>query len=728
MDSSGDTDILLTGLGFQYIKKTKRSNRIKDINSYWHPGFAWACTRKLYEKMNGLYEYAITGDGDMQMASCFLSNYASALPRDVSTDYKNSLKEFENNVKGCRLGYVPGVIRHYYHGSINDRKYDMREYILTKFNYSPRIHLSKNKDGLLIPSKDCPKELLETIINHFESKKEDSSILPFQINSSYIDLIKLLEYHFNDSLNTNCILLNLKKDVERFQSSKQELNKLSIPDGTFVHFDATYWKNKEQLEYDLNTILDFLRKFNTNVKTNVIIDNFSEPNDPSILIQSGPLACYCSHVNAMIYGYLNFENYTIICEDDISIDGLNNIEKYIRSIPNDWDIICLNSQPKYHNTNNPYYKFDMTFYHLHFYIIRNSCFETLFKYLYPITDQIDIIISSLRDKLNIYNIPNTVFQKNFITNIQNNLHVIYNTPVYSNLVKQIEELENLILKIINDRLPENNLLNEYITEKIIEDVIYNNMFNNIEKTLNVKRNVDVDCSFYNDPLYNQLNKILNYFTKNKSYREFILHLIEEIDFIISSFALHNTLDNGLKIKAYNFGSTSSVYISGNDIIKVYNKRLRWSHDDHYNIIDIYNNELKILLKLDYELNYDEEELLLQMNYKGQSLYSNFVLPEDYKKQIIDIFNFFNLRNIYYPEFNLNNIIIGHEDLKISFVDFGLARISDEDNDENCKNFIELLEILNDKFKSIKDRRKIKILYNTFIINMKNDKKYPKNIF
>ena len=53
--------------------------------------------------------------------------------------------------------------------------------------------------------------------------------------------------------------------------------------------------------------------------------------------------------------------------------------------------------------------------------------ETIFKNLYPITDQIDIIISKLHDKLNIYNIPNTVSQKFFTTNIQNNLHIIYNT-------------------------------------------------------------------------------------------------------------------------------------------------------------------------------------------------------------------------------------------------------------------------------------------------------------
>ena len=427
MDASCETEMILTGLGFQYVKKMKRSNRIKHINSYWHPGFAWACTRKLYEKMNGLYEYAITGDGDMQIASCLLSNYESALPDDVSDDYKKSLKEFEGRVSGSRLGYVPGVIRHYYHGSINSRKYDMREKILTSFNYSPNNHLSRNKNGLLVPSENCPKELLDAIMTHFQSKKEDDSISSsFQINknntrnSMNIYLNKLLESHFDKpsslstSNNNNCILLNLKKDVTRLKSSQNELKKLSIENPFYLN--TTYWKDKEKLQTDLNNVLKFLKQFSSEIdlEKEVIINQFSEPDDIFIKIQSGPLACYCSHVNAMIHGYSTFQNYTIICEDDINIDCIGNIENSIYLIPKDWDIICFNSLPVSQTSNTsglPYFKFNNIFYHLHFYIIKNSCFETIFQNLYPIKDQIDVVISSLHDKLNIYNIPNTCLFK-----------------------------------------------------------------------------------------------------------------------------------------------------------------------------------------------------------------------------------------------------------------------------------------------------------------------------
>ena len=516
MDASGETDMILTGMGFQYVKKMKRSNKIKNINSYWHPGFAWACTRKLYEKMNGLYEYAITGDGDMLIASCFLSNYLSALPYDVSDDYKNSLKEFENRVSGSRLGYVPGVIRHYYHGSINSRKYDIREQILTTYNYSPTYHLTKNKNGLLIPSKNCPKELLDSIMNHFQSKREDDSISSFKINRKCIDIQKLLESHFDSHLlsNCNCLLLNLKKDTKRLNSAIDELKTLSIDEPFYLN--TTYWKNQDQLQNDLNQILNFLRKFNNkiNLDQDVNINHFSEPDDENIKIQSGPLACYCSHVNAMIYGYNNFENYTIICEDDIYVDCTDNIKNYISLIPNDWDIICLNSLPVDNSiTSSPYFKFNNTFYHLHFYIIKNSCMETIFRNLYPITDQIDIIISKLHDKLNIYNIPNTVSQKFFTTNIQNNLHIIYNTPVYYKLVKDITNLEKIIEEIVNNTLHENNEYNKSISRKIMEDVIYNNIFYNIDGKFDFE--VDANANEYeneNDSsLYNQLNKIIYHY-------------------------------------------------------------------------------------------------------------------------------------------------------------------------------------------------------------------------
>lgn len=734
MNEYGDTDHLLTGFGFQHVKKTKRSTRFKDVNHFWHPGFAWACSRRFYEKIGGLYEYAITGDGDMLMASCFISNYASALPRDISEGYKNSLKDFESRTLNCRLGYVPGVIRHFFHGNINSRKYDLREQILTKHNYNPITHLTKNKNGLLIPSKDCPKELLTSILSHFQSKKEDKFLLS-KINIRddesevvSINLKKIMEYHFQTN-SINCILLNLKKDTQRFESTKLELEKISIPIEKTIYFEATFWKNLNQLETDLNYLLNFLKSFNNEIPLDKVnINYFAEPNDPLIQIQSGALACYCSHVKAMIHGYEKFENYTIICEDDISIQHLGNIEKNIPLIPSNWDIICFGSQRADKNTMKGYsfYKFTGLFYHLHFYIIKNSCFETIFQNLYPITDQIDVLIGRLYDKLNIYNIPNTIQQKDFHTNIQNNLHLIYNMPVYSRVVTDIEDLTKLIQEVVDNKLPENNTFNKSISDKIMENVIYNNIFNNIEEKVNNSYEYLEISSIY-DSIYNQINKILYNFISYDNVNNFIQHLIHEIDFIVSSFEFHNQIKEGIVIKAYNFGSTSSVYKLGDDIIKVYNKRLRWSCETHNNIETIFEREIQILTQLGDIKYYVDDKKLIRMKYEGESLYNKFNLPSDYKEQITEIFNVLNSKDIWYPEFNINNILV-NDDGKISFVDYGLAEINGVTNNENCKNFLELLEILKHRFEKTENVKERQILYSTFINTLKNEKQYTLNIF
>jgi len=165
---------IFNSFGYGYTKNNKYCN--KGIN-YWHPGFAYACTRKAYEKINGLYEQAILGSGDNIMIYSLISNGLKALD-PLSTDgYKETVKEFENNMKTLRLGYVPGVIRHNFHGAKKNRKYHERWQILVKHNYDPKIHIIKNEIGLLIPTKECPQELLDDIMIYFEERNEDEDFV-----------------------------------------------------------------------------------------------------------------------------------------------------------------------------------------------------------------------------------------------------------------------------------------------------------------------------------------------------------------------------------------------------------------------------------------------------------------------------------------------------------------------------------------------------------------------
>jgi len=170
MDKYEDAMNIFTSFGHQYTKELPYS---KKLVQFWHPGFAWACTRKAYEKMGGLYEGGILGSGDNIMALCLIQQGLKSLNDQSTEDYKNSILEFQNRVKTLRLGYVPGVIRHYFHGSKKNRRYNDRWQILLKHNYEPSIHVTHDEHGILIPTQTCPKEMLEQILEYFTERNED---------------------------------------------------------------------------------------------------------------------------------------------------------------------------------------------------------------------------------------------------------------------------------------------------------------------------------------------------------------------------------------------------------------------------------------------------------------------------------------------------------------------------------------------------------------------------
>jgi hypothetical protein len=170
MDKNGLTMRTFNSFGYQYTKKNKYSSMGPN---FWHPGYAWACTRKAYEKMGGIYDLAVLGSGDNVMAMSYIQNVMKSANERYSESYLDSILEVQDRVKGLRIGYVPGVIRHHFHGTKANRKYTERWEILIKHNYDPILHVKKNRDGVLIPTEQCPPEFLEDIMNYFRERKED---------------------------------------------------------------------------------------------------------------------------------------------------------------------------------------------------------------------------------------------------------------------------------------------------------------------------------------------------------------------------------------------------------------------------------------------------------------------------------------------------------------------------------------------------------------------------
>jgi hypothetical protein len=161
-----------TSAGYQYIKNNQVFKQNIGLD-FSHPGYAWAITRKAYEKIGGLYEDSILGSGDHNMMMSLFGLGINSVNGHTTDGYKKSILEYEKNMKQLRFGYVPGVIRHYFHGSKKNRKYMERWKILVDNKFNPYEHLTRDKTGILIPTDKCPKQLLDDIMNYFAERNED---------------------------------------------------------------------------------------------------------------------------------------------------------------------------------------------------------------------------------------------------------------------------------------------------------------------------------------------------------------------------------------------------------------------------------------------------------------------------------------------------------------------------------------------------------------------------
>jgi hypothetical protein len=159
-----------SSLGYNFSKGKEYT--IKGLD-YWHPGFAWAITRKAYERIGGLYDKGVLGSGDSIMALSFIGMVSKMHNTKYHLDYNKSMIDFQEKVNGLRLGYVPGLIHHHFHGTKQNRQYTERWKILMVHSFSPIKHLTYDTKGILTPTKEFSEEFKKDIMNYFKERKED---------------------------------------------------------------------------------------------------------------------------------------------------------------------------------------------------------------------------------------------------------------------------------------------------------------------------------------------------------------------------------------------------------------------------------------------------------------------------------------------------------------------------------------------------------------------------
>lgn len=166
-------ETLKTDKGFVYQYLKSGHEYIKTYKyGFWHPGFAWGCTRKAYVVMEGLIDFGILGSGDHHMALALIQKVDFSHPGNIHINYRKKLYQFQQRCRNFKINYIPGSILHHFHGSIADRRYQERWNILVKNQYDPEDDILYTKDGI-IQFTDKGKRLQEPIDLYFQGRNED---------------------------------------------------------------------------------------------------------------------------------------------------------------------------------------------------------------------------------------------------------------------------------------------------------------------------------------------------------------------------------------------------------------------------------------------------------------------------------------------------------------------------------------------------------------------------
>ena len=155
--------------GYKHVEGNKNDNK-KGVN-YWHPGYAWAIRRDAYDRVGGLYDLDILGSGDYRMAKAITGEIC--FYEGVVEETKKRFINWANKANGLSMGFVSGVIRHYYHGDKKNRKYVERNEILIDNKYDSVKHVMYDDNGLIIPTNECPQKILDDIKLYFGQRNED---------------------------------------------------------------------------------------------------------------------------------------------------------------------------------------------------------------------------------------------------------------------------------------------------------------------------------------------------------------------------------------------------------------------------------------------------------------------------------------------------------------------------------------------------------------------------
>ena len=115
------------------------------------PGLAWAATRKAWDDVGGLIDFAVWGGADWHMAHALIERVQGMMRNDLHRDYKKLVMQWyyrcHTHIRR-NIGVMEGSILHNWHGRKTERGYNAKHSLLAHIGFDPLRHLKRDYQGL----------------------------------------------------------------------------------------------------------------------------------------------------------------------------------------------------------------------------------------------------------------------------------------------------------------------------------------------------------------------------------------------------------------------------------------------------------------------------------------------------------------------------------------------------------------------------------------------------
>ena len=122
-------------------------------------------------------DWSVLGGGDMFMAYALVGQLNKrTMPNSLGPNGVRLLEEWQNRADTHirkNVGYIDGLLLHYWHGKKVDRRYNDRGQILVQCKFDPELDLKRDWQGLFQLTQRSP-DLRDEIRNYFKARNEDS--------------------------------------------------------------------------------------------------------------------------------------------------------------------------------------------------------------------------------------------------------------------------------------------------------------------------------------------------------------------------------------------------------------------------------------------------------------------------------------------------------------------------------------------------------------------------